>query len=146
MHSKLSARQYSSDHSKKSSGGSGGLLAVGALVLTGGATLAYAKYDPDFKKSLINYIPFLEPILKDSNASGNIVSEYYKSIKTSIFDLFTGGSQKQLELIKPRNSGEIITKAPEQQEYKGKFKYVLFCLRIFINIIIHQHHHQLYQL
>lgn len=146
MHTNLSARQYSSDHSKKSSSGSGGLLAVGALVLTGGATLAYAKYDPDFKKSLINYVPFLEPILQDSDSSGNIVSEYYKSIKTSIFDLFTGGSQKQPEIVKPRKTGEIITKAPEIQEYKGEFNHVLFCLRFFINIIIHQHHHQLYQL
>lgn len=116
----LCVRQYSSDHSKKSSGsGSGTLLAVGALVLTGGATLAYAKYDTEFRKTLIHYIPFLEPILQDSPASGNIVSEYYKNVKSSLFDLFTGSSKDSSETIKSKG-GAIIEKLPEPQQYKGE--------------------------
>lgn len=61
----LCVRQYSSDHSKKSSGsGSGALLAVGALVLTGGATLAYAKYDAVLEKHLSIIFPLLSQYLK----------------------------------------------------------------------------------
>lgn len=118
MYPKLSRRTYSSDHSKKSGGSGGALLAVGALVLTGGATLAYAKYDADFKKTLIQYIPFLEPVLKDSQSPGNIVSEYYKSTKKSLFDLITGKS-KSTDTLRGK-SGEILEQTPELQEYKGK--------------------------
>lgn len=116
VNSNISSRQYSSERSTKSSGG-GALLAVGALVLTGGATLAYAKYDPDFRKTLIHYIPFIEPLLKDNQSSGNIISEYYKSAKTSLFDLFTGKSGKSDTIV--TSTGQRIEKS-EPQEYKGK--------------------------
>lgn len=120
LYPKLNSRQYSSGHSKKSSGSGGALLAVGALVLTGGATLAYAKYDQDFKKTLLQYIPFLEPVLKDERqkeASGNIVSQYYKSAKNSIFNLITG--TQSTDTIKS-TSGDLTEKPLKLQEYKGK--------------------------
>lgn len=79
--------------------------------------MAYAKYDQDFKKTLIHYIPFIEPILEDSSSSGNIVSEYYKNAKSSLFGLFTGS--KDSETFKSK-SGAIIEKTPEPQQYKGK--------------------------
>lgn len=130
VYPKLSTRQYSSGHSKKSGGSGGALLAVGALVLTGGATLAYAKYDSDFKKTLIQYIPFLEPALRDgSSSSGNIVSEYYKSAKKSLFDVITGTSKSKDTITS--KSGEILDKTPELQEYKGKIEKVAFCMCVF---------------
>lgn len=122
----LITRQYS-DHSKKSGGGSGGILfAVGALALTGGATLAYAKYDSDFRKTLIQYVPFTESLLKES--SGNILSEYYNSIKTSLFNLITGkqDTTKSVETLALPKISKSIEK-PEVQEYKGKCLCNLSC-------------------
>lgn len=129
MYPKLITRQYSSGHSKKGGGGGGVLLLTGALVLTGGATLAYAKYDQDFKKTLIQYIPILEPVLKDGDSSGNILSEYYKSTKKSVFDLFTGKSASS----GISKSGETKEKIPpEFQEYKGKFSKSICCICVLL--------------
>ncbi|KAJ8941844.1 hypothetical protein NQ318_005127 [Aromia moschata] len=47
-------RFYSSQHAKKTGGGEGIVIALGAITLAGGATLGYAKYDPDFEELFTN--------------------------------------------------------------------------------------------
>lgn len=111
----MSSRYYSSTHSKKSGGAGRAVIAVGTIILAGGATLAYAKYDPDFKKILIQYIPFTEPLLKDDQASGKIFSDSYKNLKTYLFESLMGKSTQS------GSPGQIIEQSLQPQEYKGKF-------------------------
>lgn len=108
-------RTYSSQqqHGKKSGGG-GALVALSALALAGGATLGYAKYDPDFRKFLTEYIPFTDNLLKTifaEDGDGNILSNSYSSIKSSIVGLVSGNKQK---------GDRIVHSIPEPAEYKGK--------------------------
>lgn len=111
-------RQYSSKYSKRSGGGGRAFFAVGALVLTGGATMAYAKYDPNFRKTLIHYIPITESFLTKGESSGNI-SDFYGNVKSLLFELVTGKSTKSTDKLVTK-SGHVLEKPPEPQEYKGK--------------------------
>ncbi|XP_050310074.1 MICOS complex subunit Mic60-like isoform X2 [Anthonomus grandis grandis] len=98
---------------KKHEGGDGGgggkfLLTLGALTLAGGATLAYAKYDKDFRNTLVSYAPFTESIL--DSMDGLSPGTLYDDAKKSILSGF-GGNQKNL----PGGQDAI----PEPKEYKA---------------------------
>ncbi|CAG9829577.1 unnamed protein product [Diabrotica balteata] len=111
-----SGRSYSQG-SKQSEQGSGGggkgfFLTVGALITAGGATLAYAKYDPDFRKTLVGFVPFTDDVIKtlwqeDNIQSSNILSSYYESSKNAIFDLFTGKPTKESKYISTKEISEL---------------------------------------
>lgn len=86
----------------------------GALTLAGGATLVYAKYDPDFRKTLTTYVPFTEPILTTMDDLSP--AKLYDNAKNSLMSTFGGDGQKSLG-DKPS--------IPPPKEYKGiyeKFK------------------------
>lgn len=105
-----SVRKYSSQYKDSRSGG-GLWAALGALVLTGGATLAYAKYDSDFRKTLTTYAPFTNDIIKivwSEDGSGNLIVDSYNSAKSSVSQLISGDQSK----VKVE-----VPKLPEQ--YKG---------------------------
>lgn len=76
--------------------------------MAGGATLAYAKYDPEFKKSLVTYVPFTEPIL--DSMDNYTPSALYDGAKKAILGALAG-EDKHL----PNQSDDI----PEPKEYKG---------------------------
>lgn len=97
---------------KSDHGGSGGkfFLTLGAIALAGGATLGYAKYDSDFRKSLTTYVPYTETILETMD--NNSISSLYNSAKKSILTVFVG-EEKAVATKK-----DII---PEPKEYKGRF-------------------------
>ncbi|ERL92768.1 hypothetical protein D910_10076 [Dendroctonus ponderosae] len=83
---------------------------VRAITLAGGATLAYAKYDADFRKTLTTYLPFTEPVLDSVDSLSP--AALYESTKKSILSSFSGGDDtKQL----PGNQDPI----PEPKEYKA---------------------------
>ncbi|XP_076265230.1 inner membrane mitochondrial protein mitofilin isoform X2 [Rhynchophorus ferrugineus] len=113
----LGVRQYS-DKSicppnpppKSDHGGSGGkfFLTLGAIALAGGATLGYAKYDSDFRKTLTTYVPYTDTILE--TLDNNSISSLYDSTKKSILSVFVG-DDKPVAAKK-----EII---PEPKEYKA---------------------------
>ncbi|XP_074027023.1 MICOS complex subunit Mic60 isoform X1 [Leptinotarsa decemlineata] len=107
---------YSQKQQSTKSGGRGVLLAVGALAFTGGATLVYAKYDPDFRKTLTQNAPFTDSIIKtvfQEGNSGNIISAYYKSVKVSLLGLITGGEKTTSK------DGRIVQVIQEPTEYKA---------------------------
>ncbi|XP_072378950.1 MICOS complex subunit Mic60 isoform X1 [Diabrotica undecimpunctata] len=118
-----SGRSYSQG-SKQSEQGSGGggkgfFLTVGALITAGGATLAYAKYDPDFRKTLVGFVPFTDDVIKtlwqeDNIQSSNILSSYYESSKKAIFDLFTSKPTTESKYISTKEISELPSeyKAP----------------------------------
>ncbi|XP_072378951.1 MICOS complex subunit Mic60 isoform X2 [Diabrotica undecimpunctata] len=111
-----SGRSYSQG-SKQSEQGSGGggkgfFLTVGALITAGGATLAYAKYDPDFRKTLVGFVPFTDDVIKtlwqeDNIQSSNILSSYYESSKKAIFDLFTSKPTTESKYISTKEISEL---------------------------------------
>lgn len=77
--------------------------------------MGYAKYDPDFRKVLTEYAPFTDTLIKTifaEDGDGNVLSTTYNSIKTTILDLVSGGTQK---------AGRAVEPVPEPTEYKGKF-------------------------
>lgn len=77
--------------------------------------MASAKYGTDFREILTHYIPFLETILQDTPTSGNIVSEHYKIVKSSLIGLFTGSSKDSSETIKSIKYCGIPN--PQQYQY-----------------------------
>ncbi|KAG5895708.1 hypothetical protein JTB14_021401 [Gonioctena quinquepunctata] len=112
-------RSYSQKHDPKKTGGGGVLIALGALVFTGGATLVYAKYDPDFRKTLAQYAPFTDSLIKTAwqeESSGNIIGIYYKSLKSSIVGLISGSDRTK--------DGRIVEKLEEPTEYKAPLPIV----------------------
>ncbi|WP_407807982.1 mitofilin family membrane protein, partial [Staphylococcus aureus] len=48
---------------KKKHRGSGAIYTLGALALVGGATIGYAKYDPEFRKTLVEYVPYTDNVI-----------------------------------------------------------------------------------
>ncbi|XP_028130675.1 MICOS complex subunit Mic60 isoform X4 [Diabrotica virgifera virgifera] len=121
-----SGRSYSqgSKHSEQGGGGGGKgfFLTVGALITAGGATLAYAKYDPDFRKTLVGFVPFTDDVIKTIwqednlySSNSNILSSYYESSKKAIFDLFTGKPTTESKYI----SSKEISELPSSEVYKA---------------------------
>lgn len=110
-------RNYSqSSKETAESGGSGKiLLAVGAIITAGGATLAYAKHDPDFRKTLSGIVPFTDDIIRvlwqeDNLYSTNLVGAYYNSIKKAVLGLFSSST----------SPGDRLSKSlHEPSEYKA---------------------------
>ncbi|XP_066147240.1 MICOS complex subunit Mic60 isoform X1 [Euwallacea fornicatus] len=96
---------------QEKSGGGGGklLLTLGALTLAGGATLAYAKYDENFKKTLTTYLPFTEPVLESIDMLSPSI--LYENTKKSLKSTFSSDVQNGLTAGKPA--------VPEPKEYKA---------------------------
>lgn len=92
----LKQKRCSSSKSK-SSGGGGLFYTVGAVTLIGGATLAYAKYDPDFRKTLTDYAPVTDSIIKvlwqEEDTLANI-SKYFNDLSNSILSTVGLGDKK----------------------------------------------------
>ncbi|KAJ8942754.1 hypothetical protein NQ314_009965 [Rhamnusium bicolor] len=70
------------------------VVALGALAFAGGATLTYAKYDSDFRKTLTDYAPFTDTLIKTF-------------LKATILSLLSG------------SKGKIVELPPEPSEYKA---------------------------
>ncbi|XP_018560763.1 uncharacterized protein LOC108917991 isoform X5 [Anoplophora glabripennis] len=75
----------------------GRLVALSAITFAGGVTLCYAKYDPDFRSVLTEYVPFIDPVIetifleKDKSDTSNIIqaNDYNKGSKCYIPSLGT---------------------------------------------------------
>ncbi|XP_030768294.1 MICOS complex subunit Mic60-like isoform X1 [Sitophilus oryzae] len=115
----VTVRQYSdksicppgqSPKSKGDEGGSGGkfLLTLGAIALAGGATLAYAKYDENFRKTLTTYVPFTGTIL--DTLDNKSLSDLYSDTKKSVLGSIVGEDKVE------KRKKDII---PPPKEYKA---------------------------
>lgn len=113
------AKTKASPKYQQEGGGRGGggklFLALGALVLAGGATIGYAKYDKDFRRTLTTYVPFTESILSaldKNNSFSEMLSGLYQNAKKSI-----------LGAVSKDGSGTVSTgkkqEIPEPKEYKA---------------------------
>lgn len=71
--------------SDKKRGGSGGLLAIGAVTLGTLGVLTYAKNDPEFRLTLEQWIPgtdrTIRVIFQEENKYFDIVREFFENIK-----------------------------------------------------------------
>lgn len=85
--------------------------------MVGGATLGYAKYDPDFRKTLVGFAPWTNDIIKfvfqEENSMIAAISGLYEDVKKTISGLLTQDRKKE-ELVKL-----------ETKQYKGKTFYAL---------------------
>ncbi|XP_018560756.1 uncharacterized protein LOC108917991 isoform X4 [Anoplophora glabripennis] len=70
----------------------GRLVALSAITFAGGVTLCYAKYDPDFRSVLTEYVPFIDPVIetifleKDKSDTSNIIqaNDYNKDFSKGL--------------------------------------------------------------
>lgn len=108
----------------KSKGGRGLLYTIGAFTLVGGATVAYAKYDPEFRNWLTATVPYsdsaLKFILQEEKTYWETVVSALEELKYSILGLF----QDSEEIRKSRSSIEQIEEVPK--DYKRKLLSSLF--------------------
>ncbi|GJQ76018.1 hypothetical protein Trydic_g18071 [Trypoxylus dichotomus] len=92
----------------------GTTLTFGALTLMGGAIIGYAKYDPDFRCHLVEFVPFTDDVIKfvfqEDKTYFETVSDWYHSLKLAIFD------EKEEEDRRKKKKRKVITEAPE--DYK----------------------------
>ncbi|XP_044267340.1 MICOS complex subunit Mic60 isoform X1 [Tribolium madens] len=113
-----SVRCYSKDvcppppPKRKDKSSSGALYTLGALALVGGATIGYAKYDPDFRKTLVEYVPWTDDIIKfvfqEEHSLLDSASGVYEDMKKSVSGLLSQEQRKKKEDIKL-----------EQKQYKA---------------------------
>ncbi|XP_071050130.1 MICOS complex subunit Mic60 isoform X2 [Onthophagus taurus] len=61
-------------------------MTIGVLALAGGAVIGYAKYDPDFRTILTEYVPFTDEVIKVVFQEEKTFMEYIREI----FDSLTG--------------------------------------------------------
>ncbi|RZC39111.1 mitochondrial inner membrane protein [Asbolus verrucosus] len=103
-----SVRCYSKDicppsPPKKKDKGSGAIYTLGALALVGGATIGYAKYDPDFRKTLVEYVPFADGVIKfvfqEEQSILNSVGNMYEDLKKSLVKVIGDDQKKKKEAI-----------------------------------------------
>lgn len=97
---------------KQETGKGGGKfgLTLAAIALAGGTTLAYAKYNPNFRDTLTSSVPFTESILDTLDNSS--VSSIYEVAKRSILSAFIKDDRGRSE---PGQKHVI----PEPKEYKA---------------------------
>ncbi|XP_060528620.1 MICOS complex subunit Mic60 isoform X2 [Cylas formicarius] len=89
-------RRYSNVPSPTSKGsGRKVLLTLGTLTIAGGATIAYAEYDPHFRNKLKHYLPFTEPVFKTLEDVS--LSKLYDSTKELIAGAVDGGEKPESE-------------------------------------------------
>lgn len=66
--------------------------------MVGGGTLAYAKYDPDFRKLLTDNAPFTDSLIKfvfqEERSIWENVSRTMEDLKYSVIQLFGGEGRK----------------------------------------------------
>ncbi|XP_063929614.1 MICOS complex subunit Mic60 isoform X2 [Zophobas morio] len=99
---------------EKSGGGSTAIYTLGALALVGGATIGYAKYDPEFRKSLVEYVPWSDEVIKfvfqeDYNFL-DALGRAYDGVKKSLSESLTkDATTKKLETVAKK----------EQKDYKA---------------------------
>lgn len=103
---------------KQSGGGKGFLFTIGAITLVGGATVAYAKYDPEFRSWLGTNVPYSDAVLKfilqEETSYWETISSALEEFKYSILGLF----QDSDEIRKPKPGIEQIEEVPK--DYKRK--------------------------
>ncbi|KRT79302.1 hypothetical protein AMK59_8514 [Oryctes borbonicus] len=67
----------------------GTALTFGALALAGGAIIGYAKYDPDFRCHLVEFVPFTDDVIKfvfqEDRTYAENLSDWYASLKHAIY-------------------------------------------------------------
>lgn len=100
----------------------GTALTFGALALAGGAIIGYAKYDPDFRCHLVEYVPFTDDVIK-------FVFQEEKTYYESLQDLYAGWRQAlfpEQEEQRKKKKRKVITET--DKDYKRKS-----FLTVFIN-------------
>lgn len=85
--------------------GFGKVLVVLSPFLVGGGVVAYAKYDNEFRKTLVTNVPALEPVLKALLQEENPLDEVSKKLDeisstisgytSTVTEFFTGGSKEE---------------------------------------------------
>lgn len=80
------------------------MYTFGAFTLVGGGTLAYAKYDPEFRKLLAEYAPFTDNVIKfvfqEEGSIFEIISATVGNWKDAIITGFGGDPRKSLKDVK----------------------------------------------
>ncbi|CAH1121749.1 unnamed protein product [Ceutorhynchus assimilis] len=115
-------RQYSKGQENyEKSGGAGGKLifALGALTLAGGVTLAYAKYDSDFRKTLTSYVPFVNPVL--DTLDEYTPTAFYSKAKQQLDKLSKGEDAEKVvarenEPISKPKQPKVVELAPQSSQ------------------------------
>jgi hypothetical protein len=101
---------------KKKHRGSGAIYTLGALALVGGATIGYAKYDPEFRKTLVEYVPYTDNVIRfvfqEDQSLLDSLSNVYEDVKKSLSGLVGQVGQEA------KKKKDAIIK--EQKQYKGK--------------------------
>lgn len=96
------------------------MYTFGAITLVGGATLGYAKYDPQFRKTLVEYVPFTDNLIKfifqEEKSAVGVISGFYEDLKKS----WSGSSVEEDK--KPKKK-PVVKEIPP---YKGN---VFFCFK-----------------
>ncbi|XP_043276511.1 MICOS complex subunit Mic60 isoform X4 [Venturia canescens] len=94
--SRYSGLRYSTESpkSEKKRGGSGGLIAIGAVTLGTLGVLTYAKNDPEFRLTLEQWIPgtdrTIRIIFQEENKYFDIVREFFENIKQTLLKMIFG--------------------------------------------------------
>lgn len=69
--------------------------------------MAYAKYDPSFRKTLNDYVPITDSVIKvlwqEEDTLGN-VSKYFSELSYSILSTVGLGSKKSIESSEPKKT------------------------------------------
>lgn len=94
-------RHYSKKETEEKSG-SPLLYTFGAFTLVGGGTLAYAKYDPEFRKLLAEYAPFTDSLIKfvfqEERSIWDTLSRTMDDWKDSVITMFGGEGRKARDI------------------------------------------------
>ncbi|XP_060524293.1 MICOS complex subunit Mic60-like [Cylas formicarius] len=101
------------DKPKTSGDGGGGrklMMALGATTLAAGATLAYAKYDPNFRSKFEDHFPIAKPLFK--TLDGANLSIIYANAKQTLIGIISDGG-KEAQLLQ---TGDDF---PASKEYKA---------------------------
>jgi mitofilin len=100
---------------KKKHRGSGAIYTLGALALVGGATIGYAKYDPEFRKTLVEYVPYTDNVIRfvfqEDQSLLDSLSNVYEDVKKSLSGLVGQVGQEA------KKKKDAIIK--EQKQYKA---------------------------
>ncbi|XP_043276509.1 MICOS complex subunit Mic60 isoform X2 [Venturia canescens] len=106
--SRYSGLRYSTESpkSEKKRGGSGGLIAIGAVTLGTLGVLTYAKNDPEFRLTLEQWIPgtdrTIRIIFQEENKYFDIVREFFENIKQTLLKMIFGEVKENEQKAAPK--------------------------------------------